>query len=145
MVEKILEERDKNYGSYGNFAKILQPLKEACRANAKWVQLSFKEKESFDMVLHKVVRIINGDFKFEDSWVDIIGYSKLCVDDVSNKIESSSIRVPVLEGCSKLPFKYQVAVERIIYEIFLIVNNPGYVESWENIIEVAEEILDGNK
>jgi len=32
------------------------------------------------MVVHKIARILNGDPNYDDSWVDISGYTKLVAD-----------------------------------------------------------------
>jgi hypothetical protein len=39
------------------------------------------QKESLEMIMHKVARILNGDPNYSDSWHDIAGYAKL-IDDV---------------------------------------------------------------
>lgn len=38
------------------------------------------QRESLEMVMHKIARIINGDPNYADSWHDIAGYAKLVAD-----------------------------------------------------------------
>ena len=45
-----------------------------------WDNLDFDQKESLEMIVHKIARILNGDPNYDDSWIDIGGYSKLVAD-----------------------------------------------------------------
>ena len=47
-----------------------------------WQRLSPDKKEALEMIRHKIVRILNGDPEFHDSWHDIVGYAKLAADRV---------------------------------------------------------------
>ena len=38
--------------------------------------------EALDMIFHKIGRIGNGDPFYDDSWIDICGYSQLVVDEL---------------------------------------------------------------
>jgi len=83
-VEKILEEREKNYGSFGTHAVFSQALKNVMRSHSKWKELYSYQQEALEMVQHKIARIQNGDADYADSWVDIAGYATLVV----KKLES---------------------------------------------------------
>ena len=82
-VDATLAERGTRYGAFDSHAKITQNLKRAMVATPKWMSLSDSQKESLEMVAHKIGRILNGDPNYADSWHDIAGYSKLVEDELN--------------------------------------------------------------
>lgn len=76
-IEAILQERGSRYGPFRNHAKITQKLKDVMREEIGWQRLSYPQKEALEMVAHKIGRMLNGDPSYEDSVVDIIGYTDL--------------------------------------------------------------------
>ncbi len=74
---ELLAEREKTHGSFEVHANITQMLKSVMHANASWNELSTRHKESLDMILHKIGRIMSGNPNFNDHWDDIAGYAKL--------------------------------------------------------------------
>ncbi len=84
-IEATLAERGKTYGVYTEHAKITQDLKKVMHATPKWVTLAPHQKETLEMIAHKVGRILNGDPNFHDSWHDIVGYAKLTADELLPK------------------------------------------------------------
>ena len=84
-IQEILAERGSRYGKFSSHATITQALKEVmCGAvvDTNWARLSDSQKECLDMVAHKIGRILNGDPDYADSWVDIVGYTQLVVDEL---------------------------------------------------------------
>jgi hypothetical protein len=79
-VVAVLAERGKRYGRFEQHAHIAQTLKQTMQMTGGWERLSADQKESLEMVQHKVARILNGDPNYADSWVDIAGYAKLVAD-----------------------------------------------------------------
>lgn len=79
-ISATLNERGSRYGKFTGHAKITQDLKSLMHRHAGWHNLSDDQKESLEMVVHKVGRILNGDPNYADSWVDIAGYAKLVAD-----------------------------------------------------------------
>lgn len=78
-ITDILTERGSNYGSFDEHARITQNIKDAMRDSPNWVRLSPAQRESLEMLAHKIGRILNGDPNYLDSWVDIEGYTHLVV------------------------------------------------------------------
>lgn len=79
-IDKTLEERGKRYnlnGTYEDHATLTQNLKTCARSHKGWHSLTSGMQEAVDMIFHKIARIINGDPKYKDNWVDIEGYAKL--------------------------------------------------------------------
>ena len=79
-VDIVINERAGNYGRFEDGAEIMQQLKNVVRSNEGWKRLKPNQAEAIEMILHKIGRIVNGNPMYEDSWVDISGYSKLIVD-----------------------------------------------------------------
>lgn len=79
-IDSTLAERGSRYGKFTRHALITQHLKQ--------VMFHYKDKgdleddmiEALEMIAHKIGRILNGDPKYADSWVDIAGYAKLVAD-----------------------------------------------------------------
>lgn len=79
-IQKTLTERGDRYGSFDEHARITQNIKKAMADSPNWGKLPDDMKESLEMVAHKVGRILNGDFTYDDSWRDIVGYTQLVLD-----------------------------------------------------------------
>ena len=79
-IEETLNERGTRYGDFGEHARITQNIKRAMADSPNWSKLRDDQKESLEMLAHKIGRILNGDPNYHDSWHDIIGYTKLVAD-----------------------------------------------------------------
>jgi hypothetical protein len=79
-VNKMLAGREARYGAFEDHAEISQSLKAVMYAQTGWARLSKDQRESLEMVQHKIARILNGDPSYLDNWVDICGYSQLVVN-----------------------------------------------------------------
>ena len=76
-TDQILKQRQKTHGSFTTHAAIAQDLKSVMQNSDNWDQLTAVQKESLEMIQHKVARILNGNPGFKDHWDDIAGYSTL--------------------------------------------------------------------
>lgn len=81
-LAEILEERGARYGDFKTHASITQKLKLQMVAAPGWFCLTASQKESLEMIAHKIGRILNGDPNYSDSWHDIAGYAKLVADEL---------------------------------------------------------------
>ena len=79
-IDIVINERAGNYGRFEDGAEIIQQLKNVVRSTEGWKRLKPNQAEAIEMILHKIGRIVNGNPMYEDSWVDISGYSKLIAD-----------------------------------------------------------------
>jgi SLT domain-containing protein len=84
-VDILLAQREQTYGAYKNHSSIAQRLKNTMRAESKYGTLTFYQKESLEMIQHKIARILNGDPNYADNWVDIAGYAQLVVNELSKE------------------------------------------------------------
>lgn len=84
-IEDTLLERGIRYGVYVDHAQITQDLKKIMHQTPKWSGLAAHQKETLEMIAHKIGRILNGDPDYHDSWHDIVGYTKLTADELLPK------------------------------------------------------------
>lgn len=89
---RILADRGQRYGSFQGHAAVSQALQKvvadgfANRGDDKTIEdMTPSQREALFMVLHKIARIVNGDFNYDDSWRDIAGYATLVVKELEEK------------------------------------------------------------
>lgn len=85
-LKDVLQQRGDRYGSYPTHALISQDLKATMQKYSGYERLSVDQKESLEMIAHKIARILNGDPNYDDSWVDIAGYATL----ISKRLQSEN-------------------------------------------------------
>jgi hypothetical protein len=86
-IGEILQERGSRYGEFSSHAAISQDLKSVfIRKSPNYHKLTPSMREAVDMIFHKLGRIGNGDPFYLDSWVDIVGYTQLVIDEL-NQLE----------------------------------------------------------
>lgn len=83
-IDAVLAERGSRYGKFTGHAKITQDLKLVMKNTGNWGKLANDQKEALEMVAHKIGRILNGDPNYDDSWIDIGGYTKLVADRLTS-------------------------------------------------------------
>lgn len=83
----MLEERQKTHGEFSSHAAITQALKAVVHNRKSWGSLSADKKESIDMILHKIGRVLNGNAETKDHWDDIAGYATL----VANRVVTDKV------------------------------------------------------
>jgi hypothetical protein len=79
-INNILDERGNRYGDFSSNATTTQLIKQAINLGDTANKLAFYQRESLEMIAHKISRIVNGDANYMDSWVDIVGYAQLVID-----------------------------------------------------------------
>jgi hypothetical protein len=84
-IDAITDERGRQYGDFTHQGVIAQDLKEYMREQDGWKRLKSHQKESLDMIAHKISRILNGDPQHRDSWVDIAGYAQITAERIIDK------------------------------------------------------------
>lgn len=87
-IQKTLSDRAEKYGDFREHARLAQNLKLTMRGGESWGDMPPYQRESLDMIQHKIARILNGDPTYEDSWVDIVGYAQLALDRLREDNES---------------------------------------------------------
>lgn len=89
-VNEILDARGSRYGDFADNAYTTQYLKEFFRTHDSWRQMKRYQKESLEMIAHKIARILNGDPNYDDSWNDIAGYATLVVKKLRENEDANS-------------------------------------------------------
>lgn len=85
-IDETLKQRGNRYGSFEDNAATVQELKRVLHEHKSWkATLQYTHKESLEMIMHKIARIVNGDPDYDDSWVDIAGYAQLVVNHIKAK------------------------------------------------------------
>ena len=88
QIEKILDKRAEQYGTFLRNADIAIKLKQVIH-NAmvrEDTHLYPDQLQALDMIATKIGRILTGNPSHLDSWVDIAGYAKL----VSDRLQGTS-------------------------------------------------------
>lgn len=80
QIDRLLSERKSTHGEYREHARFTQSIKDICHSSDNWKKLEPHQKETLEMVAHKIGRILAGDPNFDDHWQDISGYAKLTAD-----------------------------------------------------------------
>jgi hypothetical protein len=79
-TQQLLNERGKTHGDFSVHASMTQALKDQMGKGFGWGKLTDYERESLEMIAHKIGRILAGNPHFKDHWDDIAGYAKLVAD-----------------------------------------------------------------
>lgn len=90
-LANVLSERGSRYGTLMSNATISQGLKEIIHSSTNWEAMPPDMKEALDMIVHKISRIVEGDFDYDDSWIDISGYSTLIVERLHQTLKQRQI------------------------------------------------------
>ena len=87
----VLSARRDKYGPFINNATISQNLKEILHNSTNWEAMPPDMKEALHMIVHKISRIVEGDFEYDDSWIDISGYSTRVVEKLHQDIKQRQV------------------------------------------------------
>lgn len=104
-INQTLEERGQRYGAFSGHAEITQNLKDCMKETGNWARLSASQRESLEMIAHKIGRILNGDPNYADSWVDIAGYSTLVVEQLNSTVTIGGVSIvycPICGGAGRV-------------------------------------------
>lgn len=90
-----ISKREATYGGFDKVATTAQNLKQAFYEGIALGQTGGKfndpQKESLDMILHKLARIACGDPHYKDNWHDIAGYALLGEKYCEDNLDTSDI------------------------------------------------------
>ena len=83
-VKETLEERGTTYGDFATIAKFTNQLQQTVRDFTPYEkEIPDHMQLAINMILHKIVRAVNGDSTYVDNWVDIAGYATLVADELA--------------------------------------------------------------
>ena len=78
----ILTERGSTHGNFSESSVFNQAMLDLFRNTKNWNDMPAMHKESIEMIMHKIGRIVFGNFNFKDHWVDIAGYATLVENEI---------------------------------------------------------------
>lgn len=86
-LDAVLEIRELHYGAYSKFCANVQAFKKVISRgiDASHHEFTDAQKETLDMIAHKIARIITGDPNYIDSWLDIAGYAQKQVQELEKE------------------------------------------------------------
>lgn len=95
-IQAITDARGARYGDFTDHARTTQGIKAeielALKENVLFKRLDIDKqnvvREGLEMIAHKIGRIVNGDPAYDDSWLDIEGYSKITRERVCEQGEN---------------------------------------------------------
>lgn len=96
-VDALLSERGRTHGDFAVHARVTTRLKDvimdeiADSIRRGQQPLTLVQRESLDMICHKIGRTIAGDPGFQDHWDDIAGYARL----VSQRCAATASTAPI--------------------------------------------------
>lgn len=90
--QETIRRRSQVHGPFIINAGVSQNLKSVIRLRDGYARLSIIQKESLDLICHKIGRILAGDPDWIDHWADIAGYATLVVNDLTAKEEAAGER-----------------------------------------------------
>lgn len=73
----VIDAREASHGPYREQAQFAQILKGWFRHHKNWDKLPSEQKESLEMILLKMSRILSGTGNEPDHWIDMSGYAML--------------------------------------------------------------------
>lgn len=88
-IQKTLDKREHNYGSFVNCGYVAQRIKDALTCGDSWRGLSGYERESLHMIATKMSRIASGGGS-KDCWHDIAGYATLIENELTKINEGNN-------------------------------------------------------
>ena len=83
-IEQTLKDRGEAYGSFEDFSRLSQSIKREMTKGKWWVHTSPSQREAFEMIAHKIARLLNGGAHHADSWHDIAGYALLIEKELNH-------------------------------------------------------------
>ena len=97
MIDNILEERGSRYGEFKGHAELTQALRRNFSIYSRnYSRLTPSMVEAIEMIFHKLGRIGNGDPTYLDSWIDIVGYTQLVINELK-KQQQQEVDSPAVE------------------------------------------------
>lgn len=94
VTREILHSRGKKYGDYSRMANIAQGMKAQARSGASWPAMPPHQRESIEMILLKIARMVEGDPNEQDNFDDILGYATLMKDRMANRAPGTMVKEP---------------------------------------------------
>jgi hypothetical protein len=80
-IVDTLNDRESQYGDFGELARAIQAFKSVARASPSWPRMTSTQREASEMILMKMCRLLYGNPMHFDTWHDVAGYAALAVEE----------------------------------------------------------------
>lgn len=97
-IDKIIAERGKTHGDFGDQTECAQDLKKAFYNWAQHNNLTPYMKEAVEMIFHKLARVATGDPFAQEHWDDIAGYATLVSGRAGRRNKGHTITETIIAG-----------------------------------------------
>lgn len=91
-LEEILSQRHGTHGEFTENAQVTEDIMDILHASPQWQVMPAFSKTAIYFIVHKLARIVCGDFSFFDHWKDIQGYAKITEDRFNEQSAHSESR-----------------------------------------------------
>jgi len=81
----VLGARSKTHGDFIDNAEYSSGILRIMQSSKNWDNMPDAHQHALAMLSCKLGRILAGDFKFEDHWVDIAGYATLVANSIAER------------------------------------------------------------
>ena len=78
-INSVLGQREKTHGNFSSNSTLTMELLQICKTQIEFALLPKPIQFAIFMILHKTSRVICGDHKYTDHWIDIQGYARLAM------------------------------------------------------------------
>lgn len=86
-IQTTLIERGKTHGDFAVHALVTQRIKEIMKfSGVRWDVINHTQRESLEMIAHKIGRICAGNPNHIDHWDDIAGYATLVANELRRQV-----------------------------------------------------------
>lgn len=82
-IAKALDARRKTHGDFAEQAHIAQEIKGLLRRTPNWDRLSYAQREALEHDATKTARILCGNPREPDHWLDKAGYAHLVYTELT--------------------------------------------------------------
>jgi hypothetical protein len=86
-IDDTIAERTRTHGPFADVAQVSQDMKTLLGSTQGWLRLTPIQRESMEMILHKIARILSGDPGFTEHWHDLAGYATLVEKELNRCAE----------------------------------------------------------
>lgn len=92
-VDRVLSERGDNYGSYNRHSIVAEGMMSRLSLASNFNDLPAHMEHTFRLIIDKMTRAANGNWRHRDNLVDIIGYATLSLKelDIYRKAEENNL------------------------------------------------------
>lgn len=90
-IDQVLDERGENYGSYNTHSIVAEGMMTTLAIASNYQELPRHLEHTFRLIIDKMTRAANGNWRHRDNLVDIIGYATLSLNELDRETYVNSL------------------------------------------------------